>query len=141
MKERFLIFAVSALIILWVYTAGSKVLEFHEFRHQLKLQHFNNALISLLSVILPLSEAITAFLLSRPASRMPGLYSSLFLLTVFTIYIILILLGFFEKTPCSCGGVLKEMSWKTHLLFNVSLLSLNLWAVYYIKQKERRSEK
>jgi len=141
MKERFLIFAVSALIILWVYTAGSKVVEFQEFRHQLKLQHFNNALISLLLVILPLSEALTAFLLSSSASRMPGLYASLLLLTVFTIYIMLILLGFFDKIPCSCGGVLKEMSWKTHLLFNASFLSLNLWAVYYIKQKERRSGK
>jgi len=141
MKDRFLIFAVSALIILWVYTAGSKVLEFHEFKHQLKLQHFNNTVIPLLSVILPLSEALTAFLLSRSVSRIPGLYYSLLLLAVFTIYIILILIGFFDKVPCSCGGVLKEMSWKTHLLFNASFLSLNLWAVYYIKQKERRPGK
>lgn len=141
MKDRFLIFSVSALIILWVYTAGSKIVEFQEFRHQLKLQHFNNVFMSLLSFILPLSEALTAFLLSRPASRMSGLYSSFLLLAVFTIYILLILLGFFDKIPCSCGGVLKEMSWKTHLLFNTSFLSLNLWAIYYIKQRERRSGK
>jgi len=141
MKDRFLIFAVSALIILWVYTAGSKVLEFQEFRHQLKLQHFNIYLIPLLSILLPLSEALIAFLLSHSNSRRLGLYTSLFFLASFTIYIILILSGFFEKIPCSCGGVLKELGWTAHLIFNSSFLSLNLWAIYYIKRKERRSGK
>jgi putative oxidoreductase len=37
---------------------------------------------------------------------------------LFTFYILYMLL--FEKhLPCSCGGVLKEMTWKQHLVFNL----------------------
>jgi hypothetical protein len=44
---------------------------------------------------------------------------------MFTAYIITIL-NFSEYIPCSCGGILQNMTWKTHLVFNIGLVLLSI---------------
>ncbi|WP_407637169.1 MauE/DoxX family redox-associated membrane protein [Daejeonella oryzae] len=68
---------------------------------------------------------------------MLGLNFSLFLLIQFTIYIILIMLNVFGRIPCSCGGILEEMSWGQHLVFNLFFLLLTIIAIIH-NSKERR---
>ncbi|WP_354357539.1 MauE/DoxX family redox-associated membrane protein [Pedobacter sp. UYP30] len=70
-------------------------------------------------------------------------------LTIFTLYIAIVMTGIFGRIPCSCGGILKNMSYATHLLFNVFFIALshiglvleNNWKInnrwFYFK-KERR---
>ena len=41
------------------------------------------------------------------------------LLSVFSIYIAVTMSGFFGRIPCSCGGILKNMGYWTHLIFNL----------------------
>jgi hypothetical protein len=36
---------------------------------------------------------------------------------MFTTYIVIIL-NFSENIPCSCGGILENMTWGQHLVFN-----------------------
>lgn len=55
---------------------------------------------------------------------------SLFLMMFFSIYISY-LLYFSYFIPCSCGGILNELSWKSHLIFNCSLTCLGI-AAYLI---------
>src|SRR5690606_18433211 len=64
-------------------------------------------------------------LLIRPI-RIYGLLFSLLLLLVFTIYVGMVYLNFFERVPCSCGGVFKSMSWEAHLFFNLGFTLLAL---------------
>jgi predicted neutral ceramidase superfamily lipid hydrolase len=130
----------SLLIILWVYTAGSKLMDFPDFKNQLHLQHFSETTSSILIIALPLTELLTAVLLTTKHQK-PGLKISLILLTIFTAYIILILSGYYIKTPCSCGGVLKFLGWRLHLLFNLFFLSINILALYLSTIKERRQGK
>jgi phage shock protein PspC (stress-responsive transcriptional regulator) len=44
-------------------------------------------------------------------------------LTGISAYILLMLISD-ERLPCSCGGVLQQLSWKQHLIFNLFFLLL-----------------
>ncbi|MCZ4243543.1 MauE/DoxX family redox-associated membrane protein [Pedobacter punctiformis] len=129
------------LVLLWVYTACSKLLSFDTFKHELSMQHLLPDLLNALSYLLPAIELLTVALLMIPLSRKSGLILSLFLLVLFTIYILLILAGYFENKPCSCGGVLKILGWKTHLLFNLFFITINAIGLYLFTQEERRQLK
>lgn len=112
------------LILLFVYAALSKLFDYDSFRQQLQriplLSQFSNA-----GWILPVAELITAVMLCVRLSRFTGLYISFFLLLAFTIYIAGMLL-LAKHLPCSCGGVLRQMTWTQHLLFNIFFLLISL---------------
>jgi hypothetical protein len=110
---------ISALIILlFVYTAINKLIEHNEFITVISHVPLIGSSAKLLSWLLPSIELITAFLLFYPKNKKWGLYISFVMMCLFTIYIGLMML-FNEKLPCSCGGVLKWLTWHQHLLFNI----------------------
>lgn len=126
------------LVLLWVYTASSKLVHFDTFKRELSMQHLLGTFLKILSYTLPLSELFVAILLIIPKTKRIGHIFSIILLGIFTIYILLILLGYFKNTPCSCGGVLKILDWKTHLLFNLFFISINAINLNTILNEERR---
>lgn len=132
---------ISLLIILWIYAAGSKLLEYNSFKHQLTLQHFPGSTESTMSWLLPAIEILAATLLTIPRTIHYGLYLSAILMTIFTLYIAFILTGINNKAPCSCGGVLSMLSWKSHLVFNLTFLSINAWTIQVFHQKRKEAEK
>ena len=141
MIDRFTKIAISLLILLWIYTPGSKLADYQDFKHQLRLQHFSPALIAILQWAIPIVEIIAAVFLTFLRTRRIGLILSCILLFAFTAYVALILSGYYIKTPCSCGGVLKFMGWRSHLAFNIFFLLLNILTIYFSTLKGRRSEK
>lgn len=111
--------AISALIVaLFVYTALSKLLDPITFMGQMHNQPLPRWLTDILIWFIPSSELIAAALLLIRPLRRYGLLLSSFLLLVFTMYVGLVYLHFFDRTPCSCGGVFRHMSWGEHLTFN-----------------------
>jgi hypothetical protein len=79
---------------------------------------------------------IIAALLVVPAFRLAGLYAFFSLMSLFTIYIAVMLLSG-SDIPCSCGGVLEEMSWGTHIVFNCVFVALSAWGIYLQRKKRR----
>ena len=59
-------------------------------------------------------------------------------MTMFTVYIILIL-NFSDFVPCSCGGVLENLSWKEHVVFNVLFIMFVLFSI--LELEKRRDSK
>lgn len=118
------------LIILFIYAALSKLLTFGDFRQQLYNQTFPHWLAGVLLHLLPAAEIATAALLSFKRTLVAGLLGSCILLAAFTGYISLVMLHYWDRIPCSCGGILNHMSWTTHLIFNWVFLILNLLAIY-----------
>ena len=139
MKKWFLIIIVSPLIILWIYTGGSKLLDFPMFAHQLEMQNLPQWLTDGLKSTIPAAEIITALLLCSGSTLRYGLMISTLMILVFTIYTIMVLIGFFPKAPCSCGGIISTLSWKDHLTFNLFFLAINLTALSIVIFKERRT--
>ncbi|QXU41448.1 MauE/DoxX family redox-associated membrane protein [Pedobacter sp. D749] len=129
------------LIILWGTTAASKLGNLNEFKNELAKQVFSENLATFLLIAVPLSEIISATLLAFNKTRLYGLIASLLLITAFTVYIALILAGYFSKVPCSCGGVLKMLGWKPHLIFNLAFTAITITTLYiHLKQEARDKE-
>ena len=132
-KSPSLNFICTLLVFLWVYTAASKLIDVGEFKRQLANQTIGKAAAAFLLWFIPISEILTALLLLFHKTRLSGLLLSAMLMFLFTGYIGLVLLGYFERTPCSCGGVLKEMGWQLHFWFNIFFLAISCFGIYFIK--------
>lgn len=126
MKRRVMIEIISSLlIVLFVYTALSKLFDYDTFRSQLGKSPFITSFASLLAWALPAAELLLGLLLALPVTRLAGLYVSLFMMTLFTAYIYS-MLHFSYYIPCSCGGVISKMSWDQHLVFNVFFVVISI---------------
>jgi uncharacterized membrane protein YphA (DoxX/SURF4 family) len=106
------------LVLLFSYAGISKMLEFHKFTGQLESSPLIQPVSGMLTWLIPSSELYAVILLLVPAWRRSGLLTAAILMTAFTLYISVMLL-FFDKLPCSCGGVFERMSWNQHLAFNI----------------------
>lgn len=115
---------ISALfILLFVYTALTKLIEHESFRAVLSQSPIIGINATILSWVLPILELFTATLLFIPTMRKWGFASSFMLMLLFTGYIIYMIL-FARHLPCSCGGVISLMSWPQHLIFNIFFTAL-----------------
>jgi hypothetical protein len=127
--RRLVVPVVSYLyILLFVYAAVSKILDFGNFRAQLGQSPLLSAFAGVVSYGVPAAELAIALLLSIPWSRRIGLYAAAVLMAMFSAYIIIIL-NFSSFVPCSCGGVLEKMGWTTHLAFNLVFVLLGMLGV------------
>ncbi len=126
------------LIFLWTYAAMSKLLNYEQSRAQMMDQAFPAAINKLLVWAVPATELFSASLLLFNRGRKPGLVASAALLSAFSIYIILVMSRSFDHIPCSCGGIISSLSWGQHLVFNMSFLTLTLFALTPYKRKEVR---
>lgn len=106
------------LIFLFVYTGVNKLNEHKNFEAILSQSSLVGARSNFLSWLIPIIELFTAILLFFPFTRKWGLLISLIIMTIFTVYVFYMIL-FIPHLPCNCGGVIKNMTWTEHLLFNV----------------------
>lgn len=128
------------LVLLFLHTAVSKLLDLDGFARDMNNQPFPNSFTPLLIWVLPMSEIIIAGALLFEKTRTIALYASLILMSLFTIYTALVLLHVFEYIPCSCGGVVRYLSWPQHLVFNLFFTAISFWAIIK-RQKNIKAHK
>jgi len=139
MKRTILIeVIIFLLILLFAYTAISKIMTFSSFKYVLSKSPALQLLAPVLAWAIPAIEIIVVVLLVIPRTRNLGLWGSFFLLLLFTVYITYMLL-FTPDRPCNCGGVLKEMTWNQHLLFNIFFTTVSLWGIYLMRKEKTTS--
>lgn len=127
-------------VLLFVYAAVSKLIDFENFQVQLGQSPLLSAFAWWVSGLVPIIELGIVVLLAIPKCRTLGLFASLSLMTMFTSYIFIVL-HFSAFVPCSCGGILEKMSWNTHLVFNCAFVVLAVLALVWQNQiniKNRR---
>lgn len=112
------------LVLLFVYTAVSKLVSWETFAYQMSKQPLPNWLNTQLVWALPVVELITAILLLVRLTRKGAMVLSFLLMLCFTVYVGLAVFDVFGEVPCSCGGVLQRLGWEEHLMFNVVFLVL-----------------
>lgn len=122
-------------VLLFVYTAISKLLDFENFGIQLAQSPLLSAYAGLIAPSVIIVELLIVLLLCFKATRLIGLYASFFLMIAFTIYIYLIL-NYSDFIPCSCGGIIEKLSWTEHLVFNIGFIALALVAIV-LTEKEK----
>ncbi len=119
-----IIYVIALLhIVLFVYAALSKLLEFQNFQAQLGQSPLLSAFTGFVSYSVVIAELLIAILLAIPKSRYSALLASFALMLLFTVYIIVIL-NYSSFVPCSCGGILEKLGWKEHLIFNIAFTIL-----------------
>ena len=139
MKRKIVIEIIcSLLIVLFIYTGLSKMLDYSEFRLQLGKSPFITRFANPVAWTLPAIEILVALALVFKRTRLFGLYASLFLITMFTAYIYA-MLNYSYDLPCSCGGIISKMSWDQHLWFNVGFVILSITGILLqVKQNEQQ---
>lgn len=110
-------------ILLFVYAAVSKLLDFENFRVQLGQSPLLSAFAGLIAWIIPVLELFIVLLIVSKRWRIIGLFGALSLMIMFTAYIFIIL-NYSPFVPCSCGGILEKMGWKEHFIFNFVFIIL-----------------
>lgn len=58
-------------------------------------------------------------------TRLIGLYGAFGMMVMFTTYIVLAS-RFSDYVPCSCGGVIENLTWTEHLVFNTVFVLLGM---------------
>lgn len=119
-------------ILLFIYAATSKILDFENFQVQLAQSPLLSAYAGFISYAVIILELVIAGLLCFTSTRLWGLYASFAIMVSFTVYIFLIL-NYSDFVPCSCGGILEKMDWTQHLIFNISgvvIAALAILAAY-----------
>ncbi|AZA54524.1 DoxX family protein [Chryseobacterium sp. G0201] len=134
MRKSITLFPVIAayfFVLLFFYASISKVLDFENFQVQLAQSPLLSAYAGFISYVVIITELVICLLLCFPETRLIGLYGSLSLMSAFTIYIYLIL-NYSDFVPCSCGGILEELGWTEHLIFNVFCILVSLIGIYLL---------
>ncbi|NML23010.1 hypothetical protein HHL16_19185 [Pseudoflavitalea sp. G-6-1-2] len=106
------------LILLFMYTAISKFVSFKTFMVMLKLSPLVKSHFLFVAFAVPIVEIIISGLLFFQRTKKIGFLSSFILMLIFTLYIAYFML-FADDKPCSCGGVISQMTWGQHLVFNI----------------------
>jgi len=140
-KDIYINVCCTLLIILFVYAAGSKLIDYEHSLREMHNQIFPTFAANILTWLVPTLEIGAILLLLLPSSKIIGLWISLALMSVFTVYIAIVMTGIFGRIPCSCGGILNNMPYSTHLIFNllVILLTLSALHIHYRKIRPNKS--
>ena len=127
------------LLLLFLYTAISKLTSHEVFKNVLTASPLLKPYAGMISWLLPVSEIAIVVLLFIPRFRIKGLIASLILITLFTIYL-LYMIVFTPHLPCNCGGVIKLLTWPEHIVFNLFFVFLSVTGILlYKRAKNLRS--
>jgi methylamine utilization protein MauE len=127
--KALLINAVFCLyILLFTYAAVTKLLDFENFKQQLGQSPLLSAFANQVSWAVPVVELLIVLMLVVPKFRFTGLVAAFILMSMFTVYIYIIL-NHSVFVPCSCGGILEKLTWGEHLVFNICFVGLAAIAI------------
>lgn len=123
------VFISYLFIILFIYTASDKLWNYTDFKEFFMTLDVIHSFGQYLAWGIPALEILISLCLLFPVSRLPGLYATFGLMSLFTMY--LIYMRFTAKVlPCHCGGVISELSWTQHIWFNIALILLASAGIY-----------
>lgn len=124
-REMIMDIGVYLFIILFMYTAASKLFTIKSFASTLAKSPLIGSLNMFVAWSIPLVEIAISLVLIIPKYRKTGMRAALLLMTIFTIYLSYMILSS-SKLPCHCGGVINKMSWQQHIWFNIGFILLAL---------------
>src|SRR6266498_5549539 len=104
MKRNLIIEIIcSLLILLFVYTAISNMLDFTSFKNVLNKSPLIGEKAAVVALAIPITEGLVSVLLFFPRSRFCGLYGSFMTMAIFALYLAYMIV-FTPNLPCPCGG-------------------------------------
>ncbi len=136
-RTRFIEIVSYFFILLFCYASISKMMDFENFQIQIAQSPLLSAFSNVISYGVLIIELAICILLIFERTRKIGLYFSFVLMVLFTVYIYMIL-NYSEFIPCSCGGILEKMDWKTHLIFNIATVIVAAFTIVLSPDPKRQ---
>lgn len=140
-KESTFEICCGLLVLLFLYAGFSKLIpftEFTRFQHDMHNQPFPRWFADIIIWTLPAVEIGIAITLIVNKWRGIGLAASLILMTLFTLYTSVALLHLFPYTPCSCGGIIKRLTWPQHFVFNLIYTGIAVLGIAFNQKIKKR---
>lgn len=130
---------IIGLICLFLFTisAYSKIVDHERFVSGLSAVKYIGQYAKFISWAVPVAEVTVSLLLLLPQTTKWGLYSFTGLMTVFTLYIV-IMINWADKKPCHCNLIVEKLSWVEHLWFNIGFISLAIFALWLGTAKKHK---
>ncbi|WP_343670527.1 MauE/DoxX family redox-associated membrane protein [Chitinophaga sp.] len=129
-----------AFFFLFLYTAFNKLMAYDYYLYDLKRSPVLGNYATILAVLVPAAELLVAGLLLPEKTTKGGLLGSLTLMVLFTFYVGYVV--FFAATrPCTCGGIIRNLTWPQHLVFNLVFLMLSIAGLYLQGKSETSTYK
>jgi len=125
-------------ILLFTYTACSKILGYARFRFVLSMAPLVRNYATWIAAIIPATELIIAALIFIPVTAKKGLIAGVSLLVLFTVYLVYMILTD-TNLPCSCGGVIQQLSWRQHIVFNLVFIAAGCMGIWLQRKKEPKA--
>jgi putative oxidoreductase len=139
-KKQLILEGIAALLImLFLYASISKFIDFKRFIEEIDNQPLPNSWTPFIVWSVPFLEIAISTAVAFEYSRLLGFYASLVMMIIFTIYSILVLTHFFPYIPCSCGGVIRKLSWPQHLVLNLFYVALSVLGLILQRSKHFKS--
>jgi uncharacterized membrane protein YphA (DoxX/SURF4 family) len=141
LKNAFADLIGALLLLLFIYTSVSKFLDYDKFVFQMRLSPvpLMKILAPILGWLMPFIEVLIAIGLAAgffyDNLKIKALYSSVMLLIIFEIYIGIMLLSG-SNLPCTCGGIISQMGWEQHLLFNAFFIIAGIISLSFLNKMQ-----
>ena len=121
------------LVILFAYTAASKLLDIGLFKLLSRfLPYINKFPVAIW--IFPIVELVIIFLLLLKNFRKWGFYSVATVMLIVIVYRIVVLTSG-KHLPCLCGPVVRKLNEHEHIYFNIIVLLVSVGAILLSRQK------
>jgi putative oxidoreductase len=137
MRKILIELIAALLVLLFVFASVSKFLDFKTFRGEVNNQPLPNELTPFLVWGIPLIEIFLSIALMFNRTRLAALYGSAVFMLLFTVYSALVLFNFFEYVPCTCGGVIKNLTWTQNFFFDLFFVALAMAGILLIKKQPK----
>lgn len=121
---------VYLLILLFSYTGISKIIEYNEFLIKIMKSPLLLDFARPVSVLTPLAELTTVFLLLMRRFLKSGLLLACFLLTMYTSYLF-IGVSYHAGFSCACSGVFGSLGYREHLVVNIILCCVSIYSYLF----------
>ncbi|WP_343689995.1 MauE/DoxX family redox-associated membrane protein [Chitinophaga sp.] len=118
-----------ALCFLFLYTSFNKLMAYDYYLYDLKRSPVLGHYATIIAILIPAAELLVAGLLLLEKTIKGGLLGSLALMVVFTLYVSYVVF-FAAYKPCSCGGIIRNLTWPQHLVFNLFFVTLSILGLY-----------
>lgn len=136
-KINFLDVITFLFVVLFLYAAFGKLFEYDLFKAQIGKSPLITGFADTVAWMVPAVEIVVAIALIIPRLQQYGLIASFVLMFMFTSYIAFIL-TVSPYVPCSCGGILNDMGWTEHLIFNIGFTILAVVGIIVHNKQEKR---
>ena len=123
-------------MVLFIYTGLSKIMDINSFKLEMAASPILGQMAGIAAWVLPALELLLVAILFIPKTRLIGLYASLALMSLFTIYMT-VLLFVDNNLSCSCGGIIENLSPVQHLVFNIACIFLAVIGITSAKKQEK----